>query len=59
MTDFNQITATHYILDQSEKYMWDAVMLGPCQNDEFMAQLKKIIIEIEEAHRLLGKKVKE
>lgn len=55
MTTFDQIGVTHYILEQATKFVWDAEMLGPCQNKEFMTQVKKIRNEIEEAHRLLGK----
>ena len=55
MTNFDQIDMTHYILEQAMKFAWDAEMLGPCKNNEFMMLMKKIRDEIEEAHRLLGK----
>lgn len=55
MTSFDQIEMTHYILEKARDLIWDAEMKGPCQNKEFMVQIKKIAAEIEEAHRLLGK----
>ena len=56
ITGDNQIEFVHYILDKVRLLIWDVELYGPCQNKEFMTQIRKISAEVEEAHRLVGVK---
>lgn len=56
ITGDNQIEFVHYMLDKIRQITWDVELYGPCQNKEFMALIRKITGEIEEAHRLVGVK---